>query len=364
MKRILALLCAMSLGMAVLAGCGSKAEEEFKLITDHAGEEVEVPVKINRIVVGSFYPLASVLSVYLGSTEKIVGIHPVSMSAAENGLLGEIYPEILKVKTGFINGSEINIEEVMKLEPDIVLGVGAEQAKALRDAGIPAVTFSAADWNYDVLETYNQWIALLDQIFGESQKSREIAAYSQEIYDQISEVVTEIPENEKKKILVLFKYDETTMIASGPNFFGQFWADASGAVNVAKEMEGGSTVPISMEQVYEWNPDIIFITNFTGTQPEDLYENAIGGDDWSHVNAVKNKQVYKMPLGIYRTFTPGADTPVTLQWAAKTIYPELFEAVDIEETTKKYFKEYYKLDLSEEQLEKMYHPAREGADGL
>ena len=119
-----------------------------------------------------------------------------------------------------------------------------------------------------------------------------------------------------------------------------------------------------MEQVYEWNPDIIVITNFTGTQPEDLYNNAIGNDDWSTVNAVKNKQVYKMPLGLYRSFTPGADTPVTLQWFAKTVNPELFADTDIEEVTRTYFKDYYGIDLNEEQLNKMYHPAREGADGL
>ena len=95
-----------------------------------------------------------------------------------------------------------------------------------------------------------------------------------------------------------------------------------------------------------------------------MYNNAVGNDDWSTVAAVKNKQVYKMPLGLYRTFTPGADTPVTLQWFAKTVYPELFEEVNIEEVTKSYFKEYYNVELTEEQIEKMYNPAREGANGL
>ena len=32
-------------------------------------------------------------------------------------------------------------------------------------------------------------------------------------------------------------------------------------------------------------------------QPDDLYNNAIDGDDWSNVAAVKNQQVYKFPLG-------------------------------------------------------------------
>lgn len=151
-------------------------------------------------------------------------------------------------------------------------------------------------------------VDLLDQIFGQSEISERVSTYSQEAYDSIQERVSTLSSDEKKKVLILFKYDESAMITSGPNFFGQNWCDSVGAINAAEEIADGSTVAINMEQVYEWNPDIIIITNFTGTQPEDLYNNAIGGDDWSTVNAVKNGQVYKMPLGLYRTFTPGADT--------------------------------------------------------
>lgn len=339
-------------------------EGDTKIIVDHAGVEVEIPTKIDRVVVGNVLPLASVLTVYLGGTDKIVGIHPVSMTAAENGLLGELYPGILEAETGFINDGEYNVEEVLKLNPDIVIGVGAEQAQILRDAGIPAVTVSTSAWEYDVVETYDQWIALFDQIFGESELSARISDYSAEAEAMVQERVSTIPEDERKRVLILFQYDEEAIITSGPNFFGQYWCDATGTINVAEEIKDGSSVQINMEQVYEWNPDIIIITNFTGTQPEDLYNNAIGSDDWSTVNAVKNGQVYKMPLGLYRTYTPGADTPVTLQWFAKTVYPELFEDVDINEVTKQYFKDYYDVDLTDEQLENMYNPPRESADGM
>lgn len=335
-----------------------------KTVIDHADIEVEVPTQIDRIVVGNVLPLASVLSVYLGGAEKIVGLHPASMGAAKSGLLSEIYPEILDAKTDFISGKEINIEELLKLDPDIVIGVGAEQAQILRDAGIPAVTVSTSKWNYDVVETYDQWIALFDQIFGESELSQRVSEYSSQAYDMIQERVSTVAAEDKKRVMILFNYDEETMSTSGPNFFGQYWCDATGVINVAEEITDGSNVTINMEQVYEWNPEIIIITNFTSVLPEDLYNNAVSGDDWSTVDAVKNGQVYKMPLGLYRTYTPGADTPVSLQWFAKTVYPELFEDVDINEVTTNYFKEYYNVDLTEEQLRSMYEPSRESADGL
>lgn len=336
---------------------------ETKTVVDHEGVEVEVPGEINRIVVGNTWPLASVLSVYLGGAEKIVGLHPASMGAAANGLLKEVYPEILNAKTDFIKDSQINIEELLKLNPDIVIGVGKEDAEAIRKAGIPAVTVSVSNWNYNVLETYDQWISLFDQIFGESEISKKISQYSQEAYDFIQERVSKLTEAEKKKVLILHRYDDKTMTTSGANFFGQYWTDATGSINVGQDIKESGIININMEQVYEWNPDIVIISNFTGAQPEDLYNNAIGGHDWSTISAIQNGQVYKMPLGLYRTFTPGADTPVTLQWFAKTIYPELFEDLDIKQITKDYYKNYYNIDMTDEQIERMYNPPRESATG-
>lgn len=376
-KKILSLILMGSLVLG-LVGCqstnntsdeSSKGETQVeeaatKIVVDHAGVEVEVPTKIDRIVVGNTLPLASVLSVYLGGAEKIVGMHPASMGAAESGLLSEIYPEILEAETDFINGSEINIEELLKLDPDIVIGVGAEQAEALRQAGIPAVTLSVSNWDYDVVETYDQWNDLFDQIFGESEITERISEYSKEAYKLIQERVSTLAEEDKKKVLFLFNYDDETMSTSGPTFFGQYWCDATGAINVAQNSTETGAININMEQVYEWNPDVIIMTNFTSAQPEDLYNNTISGDDWSTVSAVKNGQVYKMPLGLYRTYTPGADTPVTLQWFAKTVYPELFEDINMDEVTKSYYKDYYNIDMTDEQIESMYNPSRDSADGL
>ena len=220
-KKILSFILTGSLTLG-LAGCQStnntadertKGETQVekaatKIVVDHAGVEVEVPTKIDRIVVGNTLPLAAALSVYLGGAEKIVGMHPASMGAAESGLLGEIYPEILEAETDFINGSEINIEELLKLNPDIVIGVGAEQAEALRQAGIPAVTLSVSNWDYDVVETYDEWNDLFDQIFGESEITERISEYSKKAYDLIQERVSTLAEEEKKKVLFLFNYDE------------------------------------------------------------------------------------------------------------------------------------------------------------
>ena len=370
------ILCMLLTGIMVLsaAGCGTKetqvqetitetSENETKkegthVIVDHAGYEVEVPYEIERIAVGGILPLPSVLAVFFDSADKIVGMAPNSMSAAENGLLGELYPEILNAETGYINGSDVNLEELMKLDPDVVFYNASqkEQGDQLRNAGFAAVAISVNKWEYNSIETLNEWIKLLSEIFPDNEKSELVANYSKEIYDMVQGRVAEIPEEERERVFFLYKYTDTSMETSGANFFGQFWADAAGAVNVAEELTTDNQVAANMEQIYTWNPSTIFITNFTEAQPEDLYTNTIGNYDWSAIDAVQYEKVFKMPLGMYRSYTPGVDTPVTLLWFAKTTYPELFEDIDMVQETKDYYMEVFGVELTDEQAASIFAP--------
>ena len=367
MKRWLSALLTLILLCACAAVPASAEESDTITIIDHAGYEVVLPKEMNRIVTTSIYPFASVVTMYLGSAEKLVGIHPVSYSAAVNSTLGKIFPEIANASTDFMTGSDLNIEELIKLEPDVVFySAGNEQEKELCDsAGIPCVAISATKWDYDIIKTYDEWIALLSQIFPEQDKAQTVSDYSKEIYDMIQERVKDIPDEERTRVLFLFQYSDTTMITSGKHFFGQYWATAGGGINVAEDVpEENSNATISMEQVYEWNPDIIYITNFTPTQPEDLYNNAVGGDDWSTVKAVQDGKVYKMPLGSYRSYTPGTDTPLTLLWMANTMYPDLFADIDLTQEVKDYYMEIYGVELTDEDVEAMYAPSAAAASGF
>ena len=389
MKSMKKILCMLLTGVMLIsaAGCGGNEEPAVQedpaateiteeaakeekadthVITDHLGIEVEVPYEVNRIAVGNILPLPSVLTVFFDSAEKIVGMSPNSMSAAENGLLGELYPEVLNAETAYMNGTDINLEELMKLEPDVVFYSASQpdQGEQLRNAGFAAVAISVNKWEYNAIETLNQWIILLSEIFPDNDKTEIVAKYSKEYYELVQERVAGIPEEERERVFFLFKYTDTNMQTSGSKFFGQFWADAIGAINVAEEIEMDNQVDANMEQVYAWNPSTIFITNFTAAQPEDLYTNAIGNYDWSAIDAVQNEKVYKMPLGMYRSYTPGADTPVTLLWFAKTTYPELFEDIDIIQETKDYYKEVFGLELTDDQAASIFAPNEEVGVGF
>jgi len=374
MKKIITVLCI--LGMVALAAVGCANEEEAvpagqtppepitHTIVDQAGNTVEIPVKIERVVISSLWPLPSVYVLFQGA-DKLVGMHPASFSAAKYSMLTTIAPEINNVESGFIQNGQINVEELMKLKPDVVFysATNTAEKEILDKAGIPAVGFSTTINEFNTVETMYSWVNLLGEIFRKEDKALKITEYGRKVQAEIQKRVKDIPEAERKRVLILFKYSDTQFQTSGTNFFGQYWCDATGAINAASELKG--MADINMEQVYEWDPDIIYITNFSQYMPEDLYSNkALEGHDWSGVKAVKERRVYKYPLGMYRWYPPSSDAPLNLWFQAKTNYPELFKDINLEKTVKEYYKEFYNIELTDQQVKMIFNPAREAADGV
>ncbi|MDR3149138.1 MAG: ABC transporter substrate-binding protein [Oscillospiraceae bacterium] len=384
LKKLSAIAIAAALTAAMFAGCSAPAannepgvtptetvneapseptatpaEPTTRTIIDHDGDEIVIPAKIERVAVSGIWPLSAFITMYLGSADKIIAIAPAPMAAAQNGVIGKVFPNYLNAATDWIQNDEINVEEMMKLKPDVVFcSAGGTDKAVIQAAGIPAIAVSATKWDYDCIVTFDKWVEILEQVFPGEAHVDGVSEYSKRVYDEVQAVVKDIPDEERPRAMFLFQYTDSVMITSGKYFFGQYWISAGGGVNVAEGMsEKGSNAVINMEQVYEWNPEVIYITNFTPAQPDDLYNNAIGGDDWSKVEAVKNNRVYKMPLGAYRSYTPGIDTPLTLKWMAKTLYTELFADVDMTQEVKDYYSQYFGVTLTDDDVNAMFTPS-------
>ena len=389
-KRMLSGFLTAMMCVSLLAGCGSVvqstttdstiveetvaeedasaetteiAEAQTRTVIDHLGNEVVIPAEINTIVTTSITPMPSVYCMFAGSAERLIGMSPSSKAAAENSLLAEIMPEIKEVSTEFMTGGEVNVEELVAMNPDVVFCSASKEDEynKLKEAGLTVVAVSVSQWGSDSVETFEGWITLLGEVLGEEDKATGITEYGRKVYSMIQERVASVEESERPRVMFLYNYKDGVIKTSGNSHFGQYWAEAAGAVNVAQEHDAGG-LEINMEQIYEWDPDMIFITNFVPYLAEDLYNNAgFEGHDWSVVRAVQEENVYKCPLGVYRWYPPSSDTPLMLLWMAQTIYPELFEDINLEEEMKDYYKNFYNIELTDEDIVKIFHPTREAA---
>lgn len=340
-------------------------EETTRVIVDQVGNEVELPQEINRIVIASAWPLASVYCLFDGSVEKLVGVDPAIISAAENSLLVKVAPEIVNVSSSFSQNGVINAEELLKLDPDVVLyatGV-PEDYEICQQAGIPAVGFSLSVKDFNAVETINSWVELLGEVLNEDLGNEEFIQYGQEMERLVADRLKEISEKDKPTNIFIHGYDASTVNVPGTKSWGDYWITASGGINAGAQA-GSGTPTVGAEQIYEWNPDRIFIDNFNDALPEDIYENTLANFDWSTVSAVKEKQVIKTPLGMYRWYVTCSDSALMLLWMAKQNHPDLFKDIDMNQTVKDFYEKFYQVSLTDEEVEYIFTPKREAAGGI
>lgn len=338
------------------------AEITTRTVVDQAGDTIEVPTDIKRVVI-TFQPFGSIYPLFVGSAETVVGMLPGSMFAAQYSLLKSAYPEILNVDTGFYQNNEVNVESVIELKPDLVLYMAGNETERdlYKKAGIPALGFSVSRADFDTVQTYIGWIEILGQAFDMEEKAASIIAFNQQEYDEIERRLSVVKEEDKQRILVLNSYDATKMGTSGGEQFPDYWARGSGGINAAAGAFTGNK-QITMEQVYEWDPDIIYLADFSPYEAEELIQNkARSGDDWSTVRAAVNGQIYKYPLGMFRWYPPNSESILSLWWMSKTNYPELFEDINMDDKIRQYYSDFYHYELTDEELESIYHPASEAS---
>ena len=343
----LLLVCLLCTGV-LTAGSASA-----RTVVDHAGRTVEIPDAVSRYAVTNIYPFASASVVFLGGPDKLVGMHPLSMKAAREGLLARVWPEVSEVDTTFMQGTDLNIESLMALAPDVVFvnSGDAAQIRQLEAAGIPALAVSVSKWDYNVMQTYEAWLDLLSEVFP-NRSARAAREAGRKLLETVRERTAAIKPEERRRVLFLVQYDANRIVTSGRRFFGQYWAQAAGASNVAEAIEAKTAnALVNFEQILDWNPDAVMITNFTTAAPEDILENRL--HDWSSVAAVNKGAVYKMPLGLYRSFTPAADSPLTLLWMAKTLYPQRFADLDLIDATVAFYRDAFGMTISSDDARRL-----------
>jgi len=345
---------------AVLAGTALFAlpamAQDTHIVTDRMGRTVELPVNIERIAT-EFLPFPSAWFISTGSADEIVGMHPDSMRMAERALLGRIAPNLLNAETGFTQGNSVNIEELLRLSPDVF--VSYETMPAIADVGrtnIPVLAMDVlSNSGGNVIQTYSGWMELLGQVAGQEERTAEIIAFGQAALEETRARVSSLTDAQKPGALFFARLEEKSLKVNGAGHFGNFWVVESGARNLAPA-DFAPLADIDMEQIYALNPEVIFISNFSPTKPEDLYENRVPGQDWSHVRAVQNKRVHKIPEGIFQWYPPSADAPLMLKWMAQKNQPELFAHYAIEDEIRSYYSRFYGYELSDDDVRLILDP--------
>ncbi|SHH91982.1 ABC transporter substrate-binding protein [Clostridium grantii] len=113
----------------------------------------------------------------------------------------------------------------------------------------------------------------------------------------------------------------------------------SGAKNIAEDINDEHIV-IKMEDVVKRNPEAILMWNMNDLNPEDYLKDS----QWKNIKAVVDKKVVELPDAFYCDLWT-VKYVYSVNFIAKTLYPDLFEDTDLEKYKTYMLKKLYNIDF-------------------
>ncbi|NLI62563.1 MAG: ABC transporter substrate-binding protein [Methanosarcinaceae archaeon] len=329
----------------------NNSEIQTKVVTDVTGRKVTLSENVKTMIVTPI-PYTSMVYAIDGTAEKLIAIHPSAKEAYGKSLLKNLAPELENIPDKYVSREfAINAEEIFKLNPDVVILWSHQEndLRKLEELDIPVITLTAgANSNIDDMRKN---MRIVGELLGKEEKANQLIEYNLEVEKYFIEKNKNLSDIKKPKVLYI--RDRGLKVAGGDSFNGRL-IELTGGTNVAKDVKG-SWSQVSMEQIMGWDPDIIYLSHFDDIYPEDLYDDQINRQYWSNISAVKNKQVYKTPIGIYRWDAPNAETPLFMKWIAQIQQPEIYNDYDLEYYIKQFYKDYFNYELKENDMDIMFN---------
>jgi len=358
MKRII--YCIIPMVLMVLCFCFFSASlpamakgGKTKVIIDNCGRKVKIPYKVNKIACmpGPSYEMVFML----GGKDQICQVrkdHRFSYPLANL-----TNPDLINYPSKIANinpKARINIEEFIKINPDIVIYYNVPNAiKKFEEALIPVYVYQAnkkaRTFDQGVKKEKEAILSLAEVIGGKAvPQAEKWCKYYDEIIKRIRTRTKGIPENSRPKVYLGNSWG-TNPLATWAGNTQTFAIRLCGGICVTKDIRGAKFPEVNLEQIIKWNPDIIIIDNH-GRNPGKVIKDIYKNSDWSVLNAVKQKRIYRIPSGVF-FLDKGSSRPLYFLWLAKHIVPEKFTDINMVKEMKRYFKEFYRYNLSTKDAE-------------
>ena len=346
-QRLLALLLALVMTLS-LAACGAQktltedenTAPETRVFTDSVGREVTVPVQIDQVAVSG--PMAQIVLFAL-CPDKLVGISNAwDESAAQ--YLDTAYYNLPLLGQLYGGKGELNLETLLESGAQVVIDVGeakdgiAEDLDALQEqTAIPFVHIDAA------LATMDETYTLLGDLLGMPDEAKALADYCRSTYDRALTIADSV---EKANLLYVTGDAGLNVIAQGSYHAEVIDLLSNNLAVVDDPSSKGTGNEVDMEQILNWNPDVILFA------PDSVYDTMAGDAAWQGVTAIQNGAYYEVPMGPYNWmgFPPSVQRLLGMLWMAKVLYPEAAD-YDLYTEAAQYFKLFYHCDLTREQYD-------------
>lgn len=313
-------------------------------VTDYLGRTVQIKGPINSIA--SNYPISTEVILFLGGEDMVIGSDSTNI---KNKYISELYPSLTK-DTDLGMPWSTNVEQIVTLDPDVFVMAGnsGETADQLTKLGVPTICLS-----FETPETFNESLAILGSILNKNDKAHSTIEYYNTMTKMISEKTANLDESKKPRVLFLSFGAKNIMDfqTPGKGMLQNNLISLAGGTSVSENQPGGWNA-INMDQIAQWDPDIIIVTSYSSdVSSEELKNRIVSNSLWDITKAKKTEKVYAFAHDWGSWDAPTPKWILGLCWMGSHIQPELFSEMDLHAVANKFYNDFYGISYEDAGVE-------------
>jgi iron complex transport system substrate-binding protein len=341
------LLFFFALGGIFLGGCAVRQAEttdtsQAIVITDALDRQVTLPDAPQRIVITgkALFMIADAAYIFPEASERIIGLGDAGQGISNFiALIDPDYP------AKAVLAGDAGTEQIAALQPDLVIlksYLAKTIGQPIEEIGIPVIYV-----DFETPEEYVRDLAIFGQIFQNSARAAEAAAFYQDKIAQIQQTIIE--DVTSPRVLMLYYNDKDGNVAF--NIPPAAWiqtrmVEMAGGTPIWTEANlGGSWTQVTLEQIAAWDADQIFIITYR-QDASDVVEALTADPTWQALRVTQNGQLHAFPGDLFSWDQADTRWLLGLTWLAGKLHPDRFSALDMTAEAQAFYQNLYGLDAS------------------
>ncbi len=303
--RIRAILLVFAVALVFAASCTSPAESPSPAaIIDQLGRAVTLDKPPQRII--SLAPGNTEILYALGLADRVVAVTDY-----------DDYPPEAKGKPSIGGFSTPNIEEVVSMNPDLIIATSIHESRVIPQLEARGLTVLAL--NSQTIDQVLEAIKLVSRVCRVEESGDALIASMQKRIKAVADNIAGLSEAQRPGVLYVVWHDP--IMAAGSGTLQDDLIRRAGGINAAGDVK--DYADISMEAVLAANPQVIIINTGHGSGEDQTYQYVKNEDRLRDTDARKYNRVY--PIDGDLSSRPGPRIVDGLEQFARFIHPELFE---------------------------------------
>lgn len=240
------------------------------------------------------------MALYALAPEKLAGWSSKLNTEAKNTFLSSVSDKPV-FGTFYGKKANLNKEALMASGAELVLDIG--DIKPSKEAMTSDLDTLSSELGIPVLfltgeiEAYPDLLDELGAILGKEEEAAKLSAFAEEAIKHGESM------REKESLRIYYSVSDDGLEAVEAGSSHSELLEFVGCENVVPQTFSSANGLVSLESIYQWNPDVILLTS------EEAYNTVMTEKAWSPLDAVKNKRVYLLSANPY----PLIDRPTSIQ---------------------------------------------------